>query len=721
MQYELFATVPKGLESLLLKELKPLGAEKIRKVRAGISFRGDLATAYRSCLWSRLASRVLLQLKTFTVNNEEDLYLACYEFPWEEHFAAEGTFAVDATLVAAPMNHSHYAALKIKDAIVDRFRDRTGKRPSVDVRNPDLRINFHLRRNEGSLALDLSGDSLHRRGYRQDAGEAPLKENLAAALLLTADWPEIAVQGGAFCDPMCGSGTLPIEAALIAADSAPGLLRDRFGFMGWQQHRPELWQQLVAEAEARRSVGLARLPRIVGYDADARVVRHALANVAAAGLEKVVHIEKRAVESRETYFPAARPGLLLVNPPYGERLGERKKLRGLYSRLGERLQSDFAGWRAAVLTSDQQLAYAIGLRPEQSETVYNGAIECQLLQFSIGAAGELARPVDDAGEAATPMTSETSTAGAAMFANRLRKNLKRLGKWARKNGVSCYRVYDADMPEYAVAIDLYGDWVHLQEYAPPASIDEEDARRRLEDILEVLPEVLEMKRERIIVKVRQRQKGSDQYRKQAREGEFLEVTEGEATLLVNLTDYLDTGLFLDHRPVRRMIFEKAAGKRFLNLFAYTGSATVQAARGGAVESTSVDMSHTYLDWARRNLELNGYTGPQHRFSQADCVEWLKGEKGTYDLVFIDPPTFSNSKRMDDVFDVQRDHVALLKAALNLLAKNGEIIFSTNFRRFKFDVEAFPELQVEDITARSIPEDFQRNQRIHQCFLLRRKN
>jgi len=719
MPYDLFATVPKGLESLLLKELKSLGAEKIRKVRAGVSFRGDLATAYRSCLWSRLASRILLQLKTMTVTDEESLYRACYEFPWEEHFTGEGTFAVDATLVAAPLNHSHYAALRIKDAIVDRFRDRTGKRPSVDVRNPDLRINFHLRKTEGSLALDLSGDSLHRRGYRQDAGEAPLKENLAAALLLMVDWPEIAAQGGAFCDPMCGSGTLPIEAALLAADIAPGLLRRRFGFMGWQQHRPDLWQQLVAEAESRRDAGLARLPRIVGYDADTRVVRHALANVAAAGLEKVVHIEKRAVESREAYFPVARPGLLLVNPPYGERLGERKKLRGLYSRLGERLQSDFAGWRAAVLTSDQQLAYAIGLRPSQAETVYNGAIECQLLMFSIGAAPEATHlPLTE--ETAPVPEAAASTAGAAMFANRLRKNLKRLGKWARKNAVSCYRVYDADMPEYAVAIDLYGDWVHLQEYAPPASIDEDDARRRLEDILEVLPDVLDIKRERIIVKVRQRQKGSDQYRKQAREGEFLEIHEGEAKLLVNLTDYLDTGLFLDHRPVRRMIFAKANGKRFLNLFAYTGSATVQAARGGAVETTSVDMSHTYLDWARRNLELNGYTGPPHRLVQADCVEWLKKESGEYDLIFIDPPTFSNSKRMDDVFDVQRDHVALLKAAIRLLAENGELIFSTNFRRFRIDSDAFPEMQIEDISAQSIPEDFQRNQRIHQCFLLRRK-
>ncbi len=716
MSYDLFATVPKGIESLLLKELKPLGAEKLRKVRAGVSFRGDLETAYRCCLWSRLASRVLLQLKTMTVTDEESLYQACYEFPWEEHFGPEQTIAVDATLVAAPLNHSHYAALKVKDAIVDRFRDQTGERPSVDTREPDIRINLHLRRKEASLALDLSGDSLHRRGYRQQTGEAPLKENLAAALLAYAGWSDIAATGGAFCDPMCGSGTLPIEAALIAGNIAPGLLRHRFGFERWQQHDPALWQKLLAEAEQLRDEGMSHIPRIVGYDVDGKAARNALANAAAAGLEKHIHFEKRAVESREKYFPDGEPaGLIIVNPPYGERLGERKKLRALYTRLGERMQSDFAGWQAAVLTSDQQLGYALGLRPEKTVEVFNGAIECQLLQFTLSTTA-VDMPVQQAEETLRP-----STAGAEMFANRLRKNLKRISKWARKNNISCYRVYDADMPEYAVAVDLYNDWVHLQEYAPPETIDEEAARRRLEDIIEVLPEVMQVKRERVVVKVRQRQKGAAQYKRQSKEGDFLEVTEGDARLLVNLTDYLDTGLFLDHRPVRQMIADMAQGKRFLNLFAYTGTASVHAALGGAVETTSVDMSKTYLEWARRNLELNGFDAEHHLALQTDCLEWLKVQDDEYDLIFVDPPTFSNSKRMDETFDIQRDYIPLLQAALKLLAADGTLIFSTNFRRFKFDVNAFADFEVKDISAQTIPEDFKRNQRIHHCFTLTRKN
>jgi len=719
-EYNLFATVPKGIESLLLRELKSLGAGKTRKIRAGVSFVGDLETAYRCCLWSRLASRILLLLQTIEVSDEETLYQACYDFPWEEHFTAESTIAVDATLVAAPLNHSHYAALKIKDAIVDRFRDQCGERPSVDVRAPDVRINFHLRKNEGSLALDLSGESLHRRGYRQQAGSAPLKENLAAALLMQAGWPEIAQAGGAFLDPMCGSGTLPIEAALMAADMAPGLLRERFGFSRWKQHDADTWQELVAEAENRRNEGMQNLPRIVGYDADGKMVHNALANVDAAGLQQSIHIEKRAVESREQYFPDEKKGLLLVNPPYGERLGERKRLRGLYTRLGERLQSDFVGWQAAILTSDQQLAYAIGLRPEKSETIYNGAIECQLLQYRIEEGGHETVPeVGAPGESSPPVVA--STAGAEMFANRLRKNLKRFGKWARKNDISCYRLYDADMPEYAVAVDLYGDWVHLQEYAPPSSIDEDAAKTRLEDIIEVLPAVLQVKRERIVVKVRQRQKGADQYRRQSKEGEFLEVTEGDARLLVNLTDYLDTGLFLDHRPVRQMIANMADGKRFLNLFAYTGTASIHAALGGAVETTSVDMSNTYLDWARRNFELNEFGRENHHILQTDCLAWLKEQDDEYDLIFVDPPTFSNSKRMDETFDIQRDHVELLQDALKLLAVDGTLIFSTNFRRFKFDTGAFAAIEVKDISAQTIPEDFQRNKKIHHCFTLTRRN
>ena len=699
-----FATVPKGIEALLADELMQLGALEVKQITAGVSFRGTLETAYRACLWSRLASRILMPLSSFVATDPDQLYEACLSFPWEEHFTAEQTFAVDASLVGSKLTHSHYAALRVKDGVVDRFRDLSGVRPSIDTRSPDLRLNMHLRGKKGTLSLDLSGESLHRRGYRHEKGLAPLKESLAAAILLQSDWPEIAAAGGIFCDPMCGSGTLPLEAAMIASDMAPGLLREHFGFSAWAGYDDTLWRTLRQEATERREAGLQNLPKIIGYDADPLMIRSALANAEACGLDKVVHFEKRSIQTKERLLPEGHqvPGLVAVNPPYGERLGQRKELYAVYRRLGDRLLEEAVGWTATVLTSDSELGHAIGLKPYNDTELFNGAIACRLLQFVV--------PTD-----ASILPVGELSAGAEMFANRLRKNLKRLSRWARKQSISCYRLYDADMPEYAIAVDLYGDAVHVQEYAAPDTVDPVDAHSRLQDALAVIPEVLSIAPEKIFLKVRQRQRGNDQYQRQAKQGKFLEVNEDGARLLVNLTDYLDTGLFLDHRPVRRILKGQAAGKRFLNLFAYTATASVQAALGGAVETTSVDMSYTYLDWGRRNFELNDLPQEKHRLIQADCLEWMTQADERFDLIFLDPPTFSNSKRMEESFDIQRDHVPLIKAATRLMAKGGELIFSTNKKRFKLDTDALADLSITEITRQTFDEDFIRRPQIHSCF------
>lgn len=591
VERDFFATVPKGIEDLLADELLQLGALDVKAITAGVAFRGTLETGYRVCLWSRLASRILMPVSNFVATDPDQLYEACNSFPWEEHFSAEQTFAVDATLVGSKLNHSHYAALRVKDGVVDRFRDLSGVRPSIDTHTPDVRINMHLRGKKGTISLDLSGESLHRRGYRQEKGVAPLKESLAAAILLRSNWPNIAAAGGAFCDPMCGSGTLPLEAAMIAADMAPGLLRERFGFMAWAGYDDPLWQALRQEALDRRTTGLRSVPRIVGFDAEPLMIRSALVNSEVCGLDKVVHFEKRSIQSRDRLLPESdrAPGLVAVNPPYGERLGERKDLYVVYRRLGERLLEEATGWSATVLTSDSELGHAIGLKPHTSTELFNGPIACRLLQFNVPQESMLIAPVGEL------------SAGAEMFANRLRKNLKRLGKWAKRQSISCYRLYDADMPEYAVAVDLYGDAVHVQEYAAPDSIDPVDAHARLQDVLAVIPGVLSIPPEKVFLKLRLRQRGKEQYQRQDQKGEFFEVNEDGARLLVNMTDYLDTGLFLDHRPVRRIIKQQSGGKRFLNLFAYTATASVQAALGGAIETTSVDMSYTYLDWGSETL------------------------------------------------------------------------------------------------------------------------
>jgi 23S rRNA (guanine2445-N2)-methyltransferase / 23S rRNA (guanine2069-N7)-methyltransferase len=706
-----FATAPKGIEPLLADELRALGAFEVAEGRSGVAFSGPLAIAYRACLWSRLASRVLLPLATFPATSPEELYAGVRAIDWSEHLSTESTLAVDASVSGSKITHSHYAALKIKDAVVDQFRDRTGDRPSVDAERPDVRINLYLLRDTATLSLDLSGDSLHRRGYRDEGVLAPLKENLAAAILIRAGWPEIAARGGALVDPMCGSGTLLLEGAYMAGDIAPGLLRPHYGFLRWRGHDAALWQQLMEEAQGRRADGLARIPTIVGYDADHKAIRAAWANIDQAGLREHIHVERREVAALVVPSGESAAGLLVVNPPYGERLGEVEALKEVYGTLGDRLKEQFVGWKAAIFTGNVELGKKLGLRAKKMHTLYNGALECKLLHIEV-------QPENFVDRHRGPSPVRLSE-GATSFANRLRKNLKTLGKWAKQEGISCYRLYDGDIPEYAVAVDLYDGWVHVQEYQAPKEIDERKAAQRLREVMAVLPDVLEVPGERIFLKVRKQQKGTEQYGKFGERGQFIEVREGAARLLVNLSDYLDTGLFLDHRPTRLLLGELAAGKRFLNLFAYSGAASVQAALGGAASTLTVDMSQTYLDWAKKNLALNGFSGGNHRLERADCLEWLGRAKGEFDLIFLDPPTFSNSKRMEGTFDVQRDHVELLRKTAALLAQDGTLIFSNNNRKFKMDAEALPELLIEDITRKTIPKDFERNPRIHNCWRIRK--
>ncbi len=716
-----FATAALGLEPLLAAELIALGAAEVQEERAGVRFAGDLKIAYQACLWSRLASRVLLPLASFAAPDTEALYAGALTIDWSEQLAVTGTFAVDCALNRSQITHSQYAALKVKDAIVDQFRSRCGERPSVAVERPDLRVNLHILKDQATISLDLSGESLHRRGYRIDGVHAPLKENLAVAILLRGGWPEIAANGGALADPMCGSGTLPLEAGLIATDTAPGLLRDYFGFLGWKQFDEALWHELRAEALQRQRAGLERkLGPIVGYDGDSRAIKAAWEHARNAGLDKLIHFEKRQLREFGAP-PGATAGLLVANPPYGERLGEESQLPPVYNLLGEKMASQCAGWKAAVITSNPQLGRAIGLRAGKINTLYNGALKCQLLQFELSADNRWQSLAEGAGRAVKKPLSP----GAEMFANRLRKNLKKLGKWVKREQIDCYRLYDADLPEYAVAVDLYDDEVHLQEYRAPKGIDPQKAAQRLREVQDALPQVLEIAPDRVHLKIRQQQKGTRQYEKQARRGILKEVQEGNCRFLVNLTDYLDTGLFLDHRPTRQLVQELADGTRFLNLFAYTGTVTVHALIGGAQATTTVDMSRTYLEWAQKNIALNGFAPTRQELIQADCLTWLddmqQQRAGAFDLIFLDPPTFSNSKSMEGTFDVQRDHVDLLRKTVNLLAPEGTLIFSNNLRNFKLDLENLPELQVENITRQTIPPDFERNPRIHNCWLIRRNS
>jgi 23S rRNA (guanine2445-N2)-methyltransferase / 23S rRNA (guanine2069-N7)-methyltransferase len=723
-RHRFFAACPLNVADLLAQELRQFGIEVEREHPAGVSFLGPLASAYTACLRSRTASRVLLTLADLDASDPDFMYRGLLTLPWETHVTPAGTFAVD-VVGESPrwLRHTQFAALRAKDAIVDRMREHAGDRPSVDLLTPDLRVSLRFARERVTVGIDLSGEPLHRRGYRQAGVDAPLKENLAAALLLRAGWPALAEQGGAFHDPMCGSGTLVIEAALIAAGIAPGLARRRFGFERWRQHDAGLWARLREEAEAERRLDALDGGRCTGSDRDQTAIRAAIANANRAGLGNHLLFERRDLAHlAATKHPT---GLVLVNPPYGVRLGAADQLEALYATLGDRLLHCFPGWEAGVFTGEPHLGRSLGLRAYRQHTFFNGPIEGRLLRFHLD---ESAKEPDPATVRANRLEAARQRPGSGMFANRLRKNHGKLSAWARRNDVACYRVYDADMPEYAFAIDLYGNdaqWACVQEYAAPPSVSPEAARARRDEALAVIPEVLGVAPERMVLRVRKRQKAGEQYEKLDGEAEFHIVREGRYRLRVNFTDYLDTGLFLDHRITRAKLGEWAQGKRFLNLFAYTGTATVHAVGGGAIASTTVDMSKTYLDWAWRNLDLNGLRGPAHEFVQADCLAWLEAQSQSlrppqYDLIFIDPPTHSRSKRMQREFDVQMDHGWLLATAARLLAPGGRIVFSNNFQKFKLDGATLEQFEVDDITRSTIPEDFARNARIHVCYVLRPK-
>ena len=756
-----FASCAKGLEYLLADELLALGAGKATAAVAGVNVDGEQADALRAVLWSRLASRVLWPLAEFDCADEHALYAGAATVDWTRHLTAEMTLAVDAHVSGAAVTHARYAAQRTKDAVVDVLRNASGARPSVDVESPDLRLSLVLRKGRAILSVDLGGGPLHRRGWRQTQGEAPLKETLAAAVLMRGGWPKLYAEGGALLDPMCGSGTLVIEGALMAADVAPGLLRHGDTAPSrWSGFDAATWGRLVEEAKQRETMGRAALrPVFLGSDSDAKAIRSAEQNAWMAGVSEAVQWQTLSVErlqvpalsrhSREGGNPATfvtqeseeaksldprlrgddglkaeaaettkaaeaaeatDKGLVVCNPPYDARLAADA---ALYRQLGDALKRTVPHWRASLLCGDAELAHATGLRARKKYQVFNGALECALIVCD-----PVAPP---AREAAAP---RELSEGARMVANRLRKNLRNSKSWRERDGVDCYRIYDADLPEYAAAIDVYTEaddpdrrWLHVQEYAAPAEIPEADVRRRFRDLLAAAQDAFALPRERIATKTRERGKGGSKYGRFDRRDEWLIVREGGVRLRANLFDYLDTGVFLDHRPLRLRIAEEAEDTRFLNLFGYTGAATVHAAAGRARQTTTVDLSATYLQWCSDNLRENAIGGARHGLVQADALAWLEADRGQYDLIFCDPPTFSNSARAAD-FDVQREHVRLLRAAVARLAPGGTLYFSNNFRRFRLDAQAVAAFaDCVDITAQTIPQDFARNPRIHQAWRL----
>jgi 23S rRNA (guanine2445-N2)-methyltransferase / 23S rRNA (guanine2069-N7)-methyltransferase len=702
-----FFACPQFIEPLLANELSHCGAQQVKIGHAGVQAIGDLAFGYRAMLWSRLASRATLQLAEGFGKDQEELRTLINTIPWHEHLRADGTLKVRFFGLNDDIRNTQFGAQWVKDQIADYFTARDGIRPSVS-NEPDIVVVVNLHKGNASIGIELNQQSLHQRGYRQADSHAPIRENLAAAVLIRGGWPEMVAsdaQSIALFDPLCGAGTLLIEGALMALDIAPGLLREHTVAERWLGHDAGLWDTLLEEAKQRQATGLANETRFAFWGNDPNPAEMIAAR---ADWRSIDLPAARWTQCDLNTMPEASPaatGLVISSPPYAE--GDTSvALRPLYNALGNWMVSLPNGYRGALFADAQAPVPLTNLFYSKEYRLLNGETECKLYTFEHLCQKE--RPA--------VLISDD-------LANRISKNLRKLKPFIKSGQSNAYRVYDADIPEYSIAVDRYSDWLHVQEYAPPRTIDEKNAKLRLEQALMTLPEVLDVDPRHIVLKQRKQQKGKSQYEKQGRAEQALTISENGVHFKVNLTDYLDTGLFLDHRPMRYWLQQHSREKKVLNLFCYTGTASVHAAVGGASRVDSVDMSATYLEWAQANFALNGFRHDpyrRYRFIQANVLDWLYDCDEFYDLIFLDPPTFSNSKRMQDTFDVQRDHVGLIDDAMRVLAADGTLVFSNNFRKFKLDPAVTDKYLVQDYRMQSLPPDFERDPKIHGCWLIKHR-
>ena len=594
---------------------------------------------------------------------------------------------------------------------------------NVDTENPDITFHLHIKSEKVIIYIDFSGEGLFKRGYRTDSTDAILKEHLASAVLYRSDWYKTVLDGnpGVFLDPFCGSGTLVVEAALIARDIAPGLIRKNpYAFEKLTTFDSEIYEKVLSELSEKAEDAKNRDVKIYASDISRTAVEIAKAAALKAGIYDDIIFDVKDFTSFTSEDVPALKGYIVTDPPYGIRMKDFDESK-LYSKIGAICQENFKGWKISILCGDSELLSLIDMKPERTNSLFNGGILCQLAHYSVFSDEEKQELIQRAIKRREERLSQSLSDGAQMAYNRLKKNLADLKPLMDEQGVTCYRIYDADMPEYSAAIDMYeGKWINLQEYAPPATIDKEAAERRLNELVLATERATGIDIENIYIKQRKEQKGKDQYKKLASKNKFYLAKENGVQFLVNFSDYLDTGIFLDHRPIRKFIQENSKNKRFLNLFCYTATASLDAVKGGALSTTSVDASATYLDWAMENFKINGYsTDIGNFFYRSDALDYLWDTFDRFDLIFCDPPTFSNSKSRD-TFDVQRDHSRLIDACMMHLEKNGMLIFSNNFRRFKMDDYILSKYSVEDITPSTIGSDFERDPKIHKCYIIKHK-
>lgn len=727
--FELIATTAFGLEAVVVRELRALGYEG-RTMRPGrIVFRGDPLAICRTNLWLRCAERVVLHMGTFPARDFDQLFEATLAIPWQQWIPPDAKLPVRGRSRKSQLTSVPACQRTVKKALVEKLRAAHAV-DQLPETGPVCAVEIELLEDLGTLTLDTTGTGLHKRGYRTYVDAAPLRETLAAALVQLSFWnPDRPL-----LDPFCGTGTIPIEAALIGHRLAPG--RDRsFAAEAWPTLDPQAWHQARQEA---RDLARQEIPeRIIGTDVRRDVLRLARHHAQQAGVSESIHFQQRPFDQLRSQRPF---GCLITNPPYGQRMGHDAEIEALYRAFPDVLRR-LPTWSHYVLTARPDFEELVGQAANRRRKLYNGRIACTYFQFHGPHPASGLQP-DRAAEVSSPSTSAASeplahaspaprpafgglrpesSRQAEQFANRLRKRARHLRRWPTRRAITCYRLYDRDIPEVPLAIDRYEDVLHIAEYVRPHDRTPAEHADWLDLMVKTASQVLEVPPKHVFVKRRTRQQGTGQYQRLANQKVTRIVQEGGLRFRINLSDYLDPGLFLDHRITRAWFRDAARDRRVLNLFAYTGSFSVYAAAGGAASTTTVDLLPTHLDWARENMLLNGYQeNRHHRFVRADARNYLASLPAgvTFDLAIVDPPTFSNSKRVPRDWDVQRDHVELLNQLSAHLAPGGTVYFSTNFRRFRLDVASLDGLEAHEISRQTVPEDFQ-NRRIHRCWKLRR--
>ena len=704
---ELFARCAAGFEGVLARELRGLGVRRVRPLKGGVAFFGTVRDAYRACMWSRVATRIQLVLARLDARDGDALYAGASRFPWEEHIPAGATIAVQAHGTNAALRNTQFTALKVKDAVCDHLRKLRGSRPDVNAHDPDFALDVSLHENHATIFLNLSGASLHRRGYREQSiqTEAPLKETLAAGMLLAADWDKLAERGAAFADPMCGSGTLAIEAALIAADRAPGLLRTRWGFEGWAKHEEEAWREAEHEAKQRAANAQQVAGPFVAGDLDSQAIAIARANANRAGVGELISFataDASTLCKRVQAACGALPelGLIAVNPPYGIRLQEDGGLSAAYDALLRGTEGLPSGWSMVAITPDVGIDTRLGHRADATVPCYNGPIKAAVRLYSTVQAKRTT--VDVISLSGVQRQVAVAESNSSQFAARLRKVAKDRAKWARRTGVSCYRVYDADLPDYALSVDVFASadgtrFLRLEEHPAPASVDADRADVRFADACALASAVLDVELERMAVLAR-----SDDQRAE-KEPLVIQVLENGLSFEVNVSARRDTGLPLDHRATRELIRSLAQGKRFLSVGSYAGAPAAYAAAGGATQVTVVDSAQSYLDWARRNLAANSFSAQLKKTDPAA----LLSQSARYGIVYCDVAAIPSP--------------SLIVNAAGLLAPSGSLVLTSSARAFKLDENALRAvgLTCEDVTPRTIGDDVARTPKIHRCWLISR--